>query len=229
MEDPGEKAVLIVVAGGAGKRFGGDKVLFPLRGRSVVVHTLARLAPAAKRTVLVVPAGREEEFRAAVAGHLPDLKLEIVAGGATRPESVGRGVEAAKLRPGELAAVHDAARPLATAELLDKLCRKARTVGGAVPGFPQADAQKRADENGVIVADLPRANVWNVGTPQVFRAELLLRACSAPDVAECLDDAEAVRRIGGRVAVVPSDEPNTKITTPADLAAIETALSRRSR
>lgn len=226
MENADEKPVLIVVAGGSGRRFGGDKLLARLRGRPVVVHTLERLTPAAKRTVLVVPAGREEEFRRVLAEHLPTCDIRIVAGGENRPASVARGIAAAELELRELAAVHDAARPLATPELLQKLCRKAREVGGAVPGFPQADAQKRTDDDGMIVADLPRERVWNVGTPQVFQAELLLRAYGTGEVADCLDDAEAVRAVGGKVAVVPSDEPNIKLTTPADLEKIEAALSR---
>ena len=82
------------------------------------------------------------------------------------------------------------------------------------------------DEDGVIISDLPRTNVWNVGTPQVFRAELLLRAYGTDEIAACLDDAEAVRKVGGKVAVVPSDEPNLKLTTPADLKEIEERLSR---
>lgn len=221
-----EKAVLIVVAGGAGRRFGGDKLLVNVCGKPVFIHTLERLAPAAARTVLVVPATREAEFRGVIEKYLPELKLRIVAGGENRSNSVKNGVAAAELRSGELAAIHDAARPLATPELLQKLCRKARELGGAVPGFPQADAQKRTDENGVITDDLPRQNVWNVGTPQVFQAELLLRAYDTPEVAVCLDDAEAVRKVGGSVAVVPSDDPNTKLTTPADLAEIERQLSR---
>ena len=108
---------------------------------------------------------------------------------------------------------------------MKKLCRKAREIGGAVPGFPQADAQKRTDENGLILDDLPRQNVWNVGTPQVFRSELILRAC-ANENPDCLDDAEAVRAVGGKVAVVPSDAPNMKLTTPADLEELEKLLSR---
>jgi len=226
MENADEKAVLIVVAGGSGKRFGGDKLMVNVCGKPVFVHTLERLSSAAKRLVLVVPAGREKEFEGAVGKFLPKLSLKIVSGGANRTASVGKGVAAAELRPGEVSAVHDAARPLATPELLQKLCRKAREVGGAVPGFPQADAQKRTDENGLILDDLPRKNVWNVGTPQVFQAELLLRAYASPEVADCLDDAEVVRRIGGQVAVVPSSEPNTKLTTPADLEKIEKQLSR---
>ena len=226
MTGPDEKAVLIVVGGGSGRRFGGDKLLANVCGKPVFVHTLERLAPAAKRLVLVVPAGREEEFRSVLAAYLPELSATIVAGGETRTASVKNGVLAAKLAPGELVAVHDAARPLATPELLHELCRRAHEVGGAVPGFPQADAQKRTDENGLIVADLPRANVWNVGTPQVFRAAELLRAYASDEVAECLDDAEAVRRTGGQVAVVRSDAPNRKLTTPADLEEIEKQLLR---
>ena len=220
-----EKAVLIVVAGGSAARFGGDKLMAPLCGKPVFVHTLERLAPAAKRLVLVVPAGKEETFKTALAKHLPGLKPVIVGGGATRPESAARGVQAAELAPGELAAIHDAARPLATAKLLNELSRVAKSVGGAVPGSPQVDAQKRTDANGVILDDLPRENVWNVGTPQVFRAELLLRAYANVN-ADCLDDAEAGRRIGGKVAVVPTSEPNPKLTTPADLKIIEEILSR---
>ena len=220
-----DKAVLIVVAGGAGKRFGGDKLMVNVCGKPVFIHTLERLAPAAKRAVLVVPAGREAEFRSVVEKFLPGSALKIVAGGETRSQSVKNGIAAAELRPGEVAAIHDAARPLATPELLRKLCRRALEVGGAVPGFPQADAQKRTDEHGLITDDLPRANVWNVGTPQVFRAELLLRAYDSR-VAACLDDAEAVRKAGGSVAVVPSTEPNRKLTTPADLEEIEKRLSR---
>ena len=226
MENMDEKTVLIVVAAGEGRRFGGDKMFASLCGKPVFIHALERLAPMALRTVLVVPSGRDAEFRAAVAEYLPRLALKVVAGGATRSGSVKRGVAAAELRPGELAAVHDAARPLATPELLKKLCRKAREVGGAVPGFPQADAQKLTDANGMILDDLPRADVWNVGTPQVFRAELLLRAYGTPETAACLDDAEAVRKAGGKVAVVPSDEPNTKLTVPADLKELEKLLSR---
>lgn len=223
-----EKAVLIVVAAGAARRFGGDKLLMPLGGRPVFIHALERLAPAAARAVLVVPPGREAEFRRTVEKYLPPSDLRIVPGGANRPASVKCGLDAALPLPGELVAVHDAARPLASAELLGRLCRKAREVGGAVPGFPQADAQKRTDENGIVVADLPRANVWNVGTPQVFRAEELLRAYSPGCAPERLDDAEAVRAAGGRVAVVPATEPNIKITTPADLETLERLLGRRT-
>ena len=209
-----ERPVLIVVAGGAGRRFGGDKLQAELRGRPLLIHTLERLAPAAKRTVLVVPSGREEGIRRLIGRFLPELELRLVAGGATRAESVRNGVLAADPAEDELVAVHDAARPLATRELLASLCRRAREVGGAVPGFPQADAQKRVDGDGVITADLARENVWNVGTPQVFTAGAIRRAYFDNDAAGCIDDAEAVRRAGGHVAVVPATEPNLKITVP---------------
>ena len=122
-------------------------LLAALGGRSVLIHALERLASEAARTVLVVPPGREAEFRQTVEKYLPQTALKIVPGGESRPASVKRGLDAARPLPGELVAVHDAARPLATAELLGRLCRKARETGGAVPGFPQADAQKRTDEN----------------------------------------------------------------------------------
>jgi 2-C-methyl-D-erythritol 4-phosphate cytidylyltransferase len=224
MTDFENRPVLIVLAGGSGQRYGGDKLLAPVGGRPVVAYPLANLAPAAKRTVLVVPAGREEEFRRVAEKYAPRAEILVVAGGATRFESVRCGLAAASSLDDELVAVHDAARPLATTELLRELCRRAREVGGAVPGFPQSDAQKRVDANGVIAEDLPREGVWNVGTPQVFRAELLKRACREADTG-VLDDAEAVRRAGGTVAVVRSDAPNPKLTAPGDLHLIEVLRS----
>lgn len=222
--DAEERPVLIVLAGGSGRRYGGDKLLELLNGLPVAAHALVKLAPAAKRTVLVVPAGREEEFRRMAEKYAPQTDVFIVAGGATRSGSVRRGLAAAAPEDGELVAVHDAARPLATPELLDELCRRAREVGGAVPGFPQSDAQKRVDTDGVIAEDLPRDEVWNVGTPQVFRSELLVRGYREAG-REFVDDAAAVRRAGGKVAVVRSDAPNPKLTAPGDLHLIE-VLSR---
>ena len=86
-----DRPVLIVVGGGAARRFGGDKLLARMDGRPVFVRALERLAPAAKRTVLVVPGGREAEFRALLDRYLPGTKIRCVPGGRTRPESVRAG------------------------------------------------------------------------------------------------------------------------------------------
>ena len=217
--------VLIVVAGGASQRYGRDKLFEMLNGKPVFVHTLARLASAAKRTVLVVPSAKRELFRETVAGFLPGYKIVFADGGENRPDSVRSGLAAAAPAPADLIAVHDAARPLADAQLLRELCELAAKVGGAVPGFPQFDAQKRVGPDGIVCADLPREGVWNVGTPQVFRAALL-RAAYERDVSGCLDDAEAVRKAGGKVAVLPTDAPNPKLTRPGDLKILEILLAR---
>ena len=89
-----DRPVLIVVGGGAARRFGGDKLLARVNGRPVFVRALERLAPAAKRTVLVVPGGREAEFRALLDRYLPGIKIRCVPGGPTRPESVRAGCAA---------------------------------------------------------------------------------------------------------------------------------------
>ena len=220
--------VLIVVAGGSSRRYGKDKLFEMLDGKPVFIHTLERLAPAAKRTVLVVPPDKKARFRKTAAEFLPELAVVFADGGASRPESVRSGLAAAGAAPDELVAIHDAARPLADAQLLRELCELAAKVGGAVPGFPQADAQKYVDEQGIVRNDLPRSGVWNVGTPQVFRAESL-QAAYRGDVAKCLDDAEAVRAAGGTVAVLPADAPNIIITRPGDLEVLEILLRRLSR
>ncbi len=216
--------VLIVVAGGASQRYGKDKLFETVNEKPVFIHTLERLAPAAKRTVLVVPPERKELFRAVVAAYLPELEVIFADGGSSRPDSVRGGLAAAMPVRNELVAVHDAARPLADAELLRRLCELAAQVGGAVPGYPQTDAQKRVGPDGIVRADLPREGVWNVGTPQVFRAALLGAAYDR-DVSGCLDDAEAVRKAGGSVAVLPTDTPNIKLTCPGDLSILARLLA----
>ena len=207
----------IVVAAGKGIRFGGAKHEAALGGRPLWEWARdALLDSGAVRVVVVgpVPGG--------------------VEGGPERRISVARGL--AEVDPAAaIAAVHDAARPLAPPAMIAGMYEILRKGGldGVIPVVPITDAVKRRDAaDGRVMETLSRTEVVAAQTPQVFRAEVLRRAHAA--YAEgwpgrTPDDAAMVERIGGRVGTVPGDRAAMKITYPEDLLLAEAVLRRRGR
>jgi 2-C-methyl-D-erythritol 4-phosphate cytidylyltransferase len=129
--------------------------------------------------------------------------------------------------------VHDAARPLLTPALADALIDRLAAdelADGAIAAAPVADTIKRADADGAVTATLRRADLWAVQTPQLFRASILRAALDVDDatLAAATDDASLIEHAGGRIVIAPWSEPNTKVTTPADLAAVDAALTARA-
>ncbi len=196
----------IVVAGGAGMRFGTLKQYEQLGGRRVLDWALASARTVAEGVVLVVPPERAGAHEAGADA--------VVPGGATRSASVRAGLAAV---PGDadVVVVHDAARPLAPGALFEAVVDAVRDgADGAVPGVPLSDTVK-AIESAVVVETLDRGRLVAVQTPQAFAAALLRRAHEGdPDAS---DDAALVERAGGRVVVVEGDPANGKITTHHDL------------
>lgn len=154
------------------------------------------------------------------------LPLRLATGGATRQDSVRAAVE---LCNGELVAVHDAARPLATAQLLENVARAALACGAAIPATPACDTVKQVTERDgqmVIEATLERSRVWMAQTPQVFKREILWAALQQAERENFAgtDCASLVERLQG-VAVVPADPENFKVTYAVDLERAARALS----
>ena len=204
---------LVVLAAGRGERFGRDKVWLPLRGQPLLVHCLRALAASpVARVALVVSAERLPEAQA-LASSVP-LPTVAVVGGARRQDSVANGLQA--LGACDWVAVHDAARPLATQELLLRTWRAAQTTGAAIAAIPQTETVKRV-RDGQVIETLPRAELWAVQTPQVFRTDLLLRA-HATIADDVTDDAALVERLGVTVRIVEGSYANIKVTMPHDLA-----------
>lgn len=191
----------VVVAGGGGSRFGGAKQYVEVAGRRVVDWSLAAARTGADGVVAVVPAADLDR-------PLPGADA-VVAGGATRSQSVRAGLAAV---PGEAAVVvvHDAARPAAGPELFRAVVAAVRDgADAAVPGVPVVDSLRWRTGGAV-----DRDEVVAVQTPQAFAAAAL-RAAHASG-ADASDDATLVERAGGRVVVVEGDPANVKLTHPAD-------------
>ena len=192
----------IVVAAGSGQRYGAAKQFEPLAGARVVDHSLAVAARHSDGVVVVVPPGEP----------VPDaLRADVVVeGGATRSESVRRGLAAV---PGDttIVLVHDAARPVASDALFRRVVDA--VLGGAavaVPAIEVADTIRHRD-GGVV----DRAELLAVQTPQGFDAAAL-RAAHA-NGGEATYDASLVEARGGTVVTVAGERTNIKITEPADL------------
>ena len=203
------EAWAVVVAGGSGSRFGGPKQFADFGGRPLAAWSLATARQVCDGVVLVVPvdesgSARPEKWDA-------DL---VVAGGATRSESVRAGL-AAVPDSADIVAVHDAARPLARPALWEAvLAAVVAGADGAVPATAVTDTVKEVGPGGHLVT-LDRSRLVAVQTPQAFRAEILRRAHLAGTDAS--DDAALVEAAGGRIVLVDGPAANLKVTSPLDL------------
>jgi len=221
----------IIAAAGRGRRFGeGDKLFAPLAGRPLIAHTLMtfEVCRAVDRVVLVLAEENLERGCQLVDAAGFDKVAVICPGGPRRQDSVRLGLEAL----GEClwVVVHDGARPLITAALIEAGLAAAAEEGAAVAALPLTDTLKEADAAGVITRTLDRRNVWAAQTPQVFGYELLREAHRRADsVGEATDDAALVEALGRRVKVFPGSPRNLKVTTAADLALAQALLAESGR
>ncbi|MBN2491039.1 MAG: 2-C-methyl-D-erythritol 4-phosphate cytidylyltransferase [Planctomycetes bacterium] len=214
-----DATALILAAGGRGLRFGGAclKTLVALEGEPVVRRALRAFAGRVAHTVLVVPAGCEAAFAAAV-GDVSGA-LEIVAGGARRQDSVAAGLRALPTGAAWVL-VHDAARPLVAPETVAAVLAAARAHGAAIPVVPVDSTLKAVAPDGRVRHTVAREELCLVQTPQGFRRDLLEAALARAGGADrtFTDESALLEDAGFAVMTVPGDPFNRKITTSADLA-----------
>lgn len=215
----------ILVAAGASRRMGFDKLWSPLGERLVLDYALGTLAesPSIQQIVLVLAVDRLSAGRRLALATGPTAS--VCCGGSERRDSVAAGLRA--LQPCEWVLVHDAARPFVSEEIIQATLRAAQPTGTAVAAVPATDTIKRAMEDGTVCETLDRSGLWCVQTPQVFRFEILQRALNCPDH-DVTDEATLVERLGVKVVVAVGAETNFKITTPVDLELAEAWVSRGS-
>lgn len=215
----------VIVAGGAGERLGADvpKAFVRFGDQPLLAESTTRLDdhPAIDGIVLVVPAAWEERATF-MADEIAAGKVAVAtAGGETRSDSVARGV-AEVPADADIILVHDAARPVIDASLVDRVLGGfGEGVDGVIPALEVADTVKRVDADDGVVETLERSALRLVQTPQAFLADVLRRALEADDRATGTDCASLVERAGGRVVTVPGDPRALKITTVEDLRRAE--------
>jgi 2-C-methyl-D-erythritol 4-phosphate cytidylyltransferase len=184
--------------------------------------------------VVAAPPGHE--------GAIGGDHLDVVPGGATRAQSVANALEAVGTA---YVAIHDAARPLLTPELIEALVADLdanEDAAGVIAAAPVNDTIKRAVENSSAELSTPevsnsalkilttedRSQLWRAQTPQIFRTQALRKALAAAErPEEATDESMLVEAAGGIVLIHPVAEQNLKVTTPLDLQVAELLLQSR--
>ena len=221
------RVVVIIVAAGSGTRMKSEvnKHLLPLAGKPVIVHTLEAFQQCAAidSIVLVTSAENQAAYQALITEYGIEKVSRIVLGGDTRQASAYNGLRAAG--DCDILLLHDGARPLIAQQEIEAVIRDAAEFGGAVVAVPAKDTTVRAQE-GFIETQLERSTLWQVQTPQGFKATIIREAyeAAARDGVQGTDDTGLVTRMGGTVKITPGSYANIKITPPEDLAIAEALL-----
>jgi 2-C-methyl-D-erythritol 4-phosphate cytidylyltransferase/2-C-methyl-D-erythritol 2,4-cyclodiphosphate synthase len=228
----GPRADVVVVAAGSSRRMAGmDKLMAPIAGRPLLAWTIDALAAAPCVDRLVVVTAPERVEALATAPWLPGRVTAVVAGGATRQQSVAAGVRrldaddpAGRDRP---VLVHDGARPLVSPALVMAVAEATERHGAALPVQPVAETLKRVGD-GLVLATVDRSTLAAAQTPQGARRGLLLDAWIAfpPDgPREFTDEAALLEACKIPVHAIPGEPANLKVTLPDDLRRVEQALA----
>lgn len=214
---------VIIAAAGQGKRMGAavNKVLLPLAGQPVLLHSLAAFSACNQVDDLVVVVAPEEVDQVKdMMNHFPCHKpYQIVAGGSERQYSIANAL--AVLSPNtDIVLVHDGARPLIANDTIDTVISAARVHRAAIVAVPVKDTIKTVGDDGFVTATPERKTLWAIQTPQAFAYETLCEAYSYAKQHGVLatDDAALVEQIGAKVKIVQGSYTNFKITTPEDLS-----------
>jgi 2-C-methyl-D-erythritol 4-phosphate cytidylyltransferase len=208
----------------------GPKLLLPLAGKTLLERVAAVFLahPSVGELIVVVPETLLTPARRTLeAVHAEsEIRRDVTVGGATRRESVARGLRALTLGL-PYVAVHDVARALVEERLITRVLETARIEGAAIPAVPLRDTVSEVDA-GRVVRTLDRARLFGVQTPQIFADAILRRAHASAEVEgrDATDDASLLEASGAKVAVVPGDPMNLKLTEPSDLAIFEFLLRR---
>lgn len=219
---------VILPAAGQSSRFHDrhyKKPFIALGERAVWLHAADKFLNHAdvKQFLLIISPEDREDFHMKFGANVAIMGIDVVEGGAERSDSVRNAL--AQVRDEiEFVAVHDAARPCIATEWIDAVFAAAKETGAAILGVPISSTLKRVAADGTIEATVPRTNIWEAQTPQVFRRDWLVEAYSQTGQEPATDDAELVQRLGYAVKVVPGSPINLKITTKDDLRLAALAL-----
>lgn len=223
-----ERVAVIVAAAGESRRMAGiDKIFTPLQGKPLLAHSvdIFERSPAVVSIVLVLRSDLHPQAQLLVRQQGWTKVIGIAGGGARRQDSVRNGL--ALLSNVDWIAVHDGARPCLDAAILSRGLAAVRETGAAIAAIPAKDTIKVVGAGNLVESTPNRETLWQVQTPQIFRASLL-RAAYASLTSDVTDDAMLVERLGHKIKVFMGSYENLKVTTPEDLTVASVFLARRS-
>lgn len=210
----GKTAAAVIVAAGASRRMGFDKLSFQLESGTVLEASINAFDEHPWIDQLVIVAGKNRQL-VQQAVQCCKKPVTIVEGGSTRAQSVCAGL--AEVRS-DFVAIHDAARPFVSKKVIDEALKAAFETGAAAPAVPVKDTIKSA-QNDIVTATPARQTLFAVQTPQCFRTELYRKALSMVQADDVTDDCSVLELAGFPVKLTQGDYANYKITTREDLPA----------
>ncbi len=223
----------IIVAAGSSRRMGFDKLFAPLAGKPVLWHSIRAFCDCEEldEVLIVTRDDRMEEVEALIRGEDLRKVTKIISGGEERHLSVWNGLQSVASAGSEFVAIHDGARPLTTPALVSECLAMARVHGAACVASQIPDTVKRASLDQMVTESVERTGLWAMQTPQVFASGLILQAYAALIAKHEMvtDEVSAVQKLGKKIALLPNDDFNFKITFPHDLELAEHVLSLRAK
>jgi len=226
------KFSIIIPAAGKSERFGGaeKKTMAKLDGRPVFLRTIEHFIRREDvcQTILVVAPEDIDTVKSSYGANLGFMGVQLVQGGARRSDSVAAALKTISDQA-EFVAVHDAARPCVSIEWINAVFAEAQKTGAAILAAPVTGTLKKVSAQKVIEQTVPRADLYEAQTPQVFRKDVILKAYEklAEGGDDITDDSQLVERIGHPVSIVLSDASNLKITSRGDLTLAAAILKAR--
>lgn len=221
----------IIVAAGSSQRMGFDKIFAQLAGRPVVAHAIDAFEQTASvhEILLVGRKDRLQELEEIVRAQKFSKVRRVIAGGDRRQDSVRAGLNQISGST-EFVAVHDAARPLVRPKQIEQVLESCRQHGAAALAEPVKDTLKRVTNDGFIGESIEREGTFALQTPQIFASALLREAYDTLFTKNLFvtDETSAVEKLGHKIAIVPNDDFNFKITFPGDLLLAEAVLNQRA-
>jgi 2-C-methyl-D-erythritol 4-phosphate cytidylyltransferase len=223
------KVCAIIVAAGESQRMNGvDKILAKLGGKPVLAWSVEAFQACSKvdRIVLVNSQKNLEPVQCLTVDRKWTKVADVCTGGKRRQDSVAAGLRLAG--ECEWIIIQDAARPLLSQDLIERGLEAARETGAAIAAVPVIDTIKLAGDDHIVIETPPRANLWAVQTPQIFRYSIIKEAYLQAK-GDVTDDAALVEQTGSKVKLYMGSYDNIKITMPRDLMVAEQLIKEHAK
>lgn len=218
----------IIVAGGAGKRFGSKepKQFLLLNKKKMFIWSILafKQVKECKQIILVVPKYKIDEMQK----YKKIYEIDIVGGGKERYNSVQNGLKSVKDNI-DVVAIHDAARPLVTPKIIKEVFDNAIKYGGAISATTARDTIKFSKNGKYIFKSIDRKNIWQAQTPQMFKTKIIKKVYSNKIPKNITDDAQLVEKTGKKVVLIDGGCENFKVTQPIDFKLAEFILKQRNK
>ena len=222
------KTYVIMLAGGRGERMKApvNKILMRVCGRSVIVRSLSTFIPFADEIIIVSRPEDQPAILDEITSEGLSFPFAFAEAGPTRQKSVLSGIRCIDPDPEDIILIHDAARCLVKADLIERIIHSVMDSGTGIPGVPATSTYKICDRNGFVIHTPDRSSLYEIQTPQGFLAGSIIPVSVKADEEEinCTDDAGVLEYYHIPVKIIPGDSSNIKLTEPDDLSRVRNIL-----